>query len=181
MSEANETAEAVGAEVPLDDGTIGVVVPEEPAAAAIEDFGPDLLDRVWQANTREGKGALRAGPIVKRKRRTFVMMGSQCAPDLFTDPATGDYIDFKITMQSLTSTEEVEAIGGVTNPGQIPSLLAKRSLYAVNGKPITPERRDFLWEALGQQGRQVCLVAFGQIGSASMAAMGKLASTISVD
>lgn len=165
----------------LDDGTIGVEVPGEQLAPSHEDFGSDLLDRVWNANTREGKDALKAGPIVKRKRKTFTMDGSQCAPFMFVDAATGDYVDFKITMQSLTSTEEVNALGGVTNPGQIPSLLAKHSLYAVNGKPIPADRKDFLWEALGQQGRQICLVAFSQLGSASAAAMGKLARSISTD
>lgn len=180
MSDETEVP-AAGTQTTLDDGTIGVEVPEEQVQPTREDFGSDLLDRVWNANTREGKDALRGGPVVKRKRKTFIMDGSQCAPFMFLDPASGDYVDFKITMQSLTSTEEVEALGGVTNPGQIPSLLAKRSLYAVNGKPIPSARKDFLWEALGQQGRQICLVAFSQLGSASAAAMGKLARSISTD
>jgi hypothetical protein len=83
-------------------------------------------------------------------------------------------------MRSLSTTEEIEALSGVSDAGQVPYLLARAALYAINGKPIPSDRKDFFWEGFGMQGRQICLMAFQHIGSASGAAVGKFQRSISV-
>lgn len=167
MSEATqEGAESPEAEAPAP--------PPPPRDAGV-------ADRVFQRLTKSGAAALGGGEIIGRKVRKFILDGQSCAPDFFVNPDTGDYFDVEITMRGLTSSEEIAALNGVTDAGQVPYLLARASFYAINGKPITDEaRKDFFWEGFGMQGRQLCLMAFGHIGSASGAAVGKFHKSITV-
>lgn len=159
----------------------GVEVPEQPDYAAKLDESVDLADRVFEKQTKTGAAALSGGELIPRKRRTFIMDGASCAPFVYWDSGTGDYLDFKVTIQSLSHAEEIQAMTGVTDAGQVPSLLCKASLYAINGKPIRKDRKDFYWETFGQQGRQIVLIAFQTIGSASGAALGKFQRSLSLD
>lgn len=151
-----------------------------PAVDRIDDSA-DLAQRLWERHTTTGAAALKGGDLIPRKRRTFLMDGASCAPFFYWDVDSGEYLDFKVTMQSLTSLEEMNALNGVTDPGQVPYLLAKMSLYAINGKPIPRDRKDFYWESFGSQGRQIALMCFQMIGSASGVALGKFQRSISAD
>lgn len=155
-----------------------VEVAEDPPAPAPRD--PGVADRIFQRVTKRGAAALTGGEIIQRKLRSFVLDGQACTPDFFIEPSTGEYFDVQVTLRSLTSAEEIEALNGLTDAGQVPYLLTRAALYAINGKPIDPDRKDFFWEGFGMQGRQLCLMAFQHIGSASGAAVGKYQRSISV-
>ncbi len=162
-------------------------VEEKPEAAALlppdkKNADRDLFDRVFERMTPTGPNAMRAGAeLIRRRRLCFTVDGASCAPDVFVDDS-GEYYDFELTVQSLSSKEEIESLNGITEPGQVPWALAKASLYAVNGKPLPRDdtKIDFLWEALGMQGRQVVMLAFNQLGSASAAALGKFQRSVTV-
>lgn len=142
----------------------------------------DLFDQVFNKLTRSGQDALRPGAtIIRRRRLSFIVDGSACAPNVFCDDV-GEYYDFKLTVQTLDSTEEMNALNSVSDAGQVPMLLAKACLYAINDKPLPQDRdkRDFLWEALGMQGRQLVMLAVNSLGSASAAALGKYQATVTV-
>ena len=172
--EAPEGAPADGLEGDvIEDPTIPIEVPDR------IDRDAKLADRIFAKATKEGAGALGGKEIIRRKTRTFVLDGQSCSPDLFVDES-GDYYDFEVTMRSLSSAEEIRALDGVNEPGAVPFALAKASLYAMNGQVLKGDRKDFFWEAFGMQGRQICLMAFQHIGSASGAALGKFQRSISV-
>ncbi len=124
----------------------------------------------------KGAAALSSAPILKRRRVSFLIDGSECEPDVFVT-AAGDYIVFKITMQSLTSAEEIDALSGLKHAQMAPMLLARAAFKEVNDNPIPAAMRDFWWEALGMAGRQLCFLAFQSIGAASTGALGKFRSS----
>lgn len=168
----------------MSEDTQGASAPEGEAAAApppppvVRDAG--VADRVFDRLTKRGAAALGGGEIIGRKVRKFILDGQSCAPDFFVDPDTGDYFDVEVTMRGLSSSEEIAALNGVTDAGQVPYLLTRASFYALNGKVVPEDRKDFFWEGFGMQGRQLCLMAFQHIGSASGAAVGKFHKSITV-
>ncbi len=157
-----------------------VVAQLEKPAPSPPSYDPEASERIFQRLTKRGASALDGGELIARKVRTFTLDGQSCSPDFFIDPATGEYFDVRITLRSLDSSQEIAALNGVTDAGQVPYLLTRAALYAINGKPIPEVRKDFFWEGFGMQGRQLCLMAFQHIGSASGAAVGKFQSSISV-
>lgn len=155
-------------------------LPPEPEPEPSHARDTEVADRIFQRLTKRGASALQGGELIARKTRSFILDGQSCTPDFFIEPSTGEYFDVQVTMRSLTSTEEIHALNGVTDAGQVPYMLTRAALYAINGKPIPEARKDFFWEGFGMQGRQLCLMAFQHIGSASGAAVGKFQSSISV-
>jgi hypothetical protein len=156
---------------------------EEPKAVepARENFSPSLLDQLWESKTKLNAEAMAGGgELIKRTKLTFTVDGAVCSPDFFVDE-NGDYYDVQLTMQSLMSDEELDALAGISTPSAAPLMLAKQALCALNGRALTQVQRDWLWEALGMGGRQLCFLAFQQIGSAGASALGKFrrSSTIS--
>lgn len=140
---------------------------------------PDLAQRVFDRMTKTGPAALRPGQeVLPRRVRRFILDGACCLPDVFIDE-NGNYLDFEVTMRSLSSAEEIAALDGITNPSQAPFMLARASFHAINGQPLSVERKEWFWEAFGMGGRQICLMAFQQVGSASGVALGKFQSTVS--
>ena len=168
----------------MSEETQGASAPEAeelaPPAPPARPSDGEIADRVFQRLTKRGAAALAGGEIIGRKVRKFILDGQSCAPDFFVDPDTGEYFDVEITMRGLNSTEEIHALNGVTDAGQVPYLLARASFYAISGKPILEERKDFFWEGFGMQGRQLCLMAFQHVGSASGQAVGKFHRSIIV-
>lgn len=159
----------------------------EPAPAAEpapypgrRDTSGDIADRIFNRITKVGPSALAGGELIQRKTKTFLLDGASCSPFFFWDEGTGDYLDVEVTVRSLTTVEEIEALKGMTDPGQVPWLLARASLWALNGTPIPYDRKDFFWEGFGMGGRQLAMMAFQHIGSASQVALGKFQSSISV-
>jgi hypothetical protein len=161
-------------------------LPSVPNAAAAPkpdtlNRSPDLFDQVWRKLTVTGPGALsKQGDLVRRRKVSFVVDGSCCAPDVFVNEV-GEYYDFELTVQALNAQEEIDALEGLTQAGQVPYLLGRAALHAVNGKVLdSEEKKDLLWEALGQQGRQLVVMAAQTIGSVSAGALGKYQSSFTV-
>jgi len=154
----------------------GAVVAAElgpPEIQSPEDFSSDLMARLKTKHLPTGKDALKAGEIIKRRRVTFDVDGAQCEPGMFVNEA-GDYVTFKITLESLNSAQEVAALRGIKDGAQAPMLMAKHTLVELNGKKLEEAERDFVWECLGMGGRQVCFAAFQlSLGAAAEAGLGK--------
>jgi hypothetical protein len=157
------------------------------AAPAQDEFvnqraNADFLDQLF-GRFPKGMDALsgKGGQLIKPREVTFIFDGMAGAPGIFTDE-NGDYLDVELTVRTLSSSEEIEALSSIgTEIGAVPYALAKRSLYAVEGKPLRDEQRPLIWEALGSTGRQLVLMAFQNLGGgASEAAMGKYRSSFSI-
>lgn len=159
-------------------------LPEPPAAVEIPQAlaGPDVLDAIFR-RLPSGQDALRGGvaTLIRSREVRFIFDGAYGAPGIFADEE-GNYLDVEITLRSLSSTEELDALSEVTQATAMsaPMAMAKRSIYAIAGKKLHPDRRDFIWEALGGAGRQFCLMAFQQLGAASQVALGKYQSSFTV-
>jgi hypothetical protein len=177
MSEQTPVAADMAA--PVIDPTIDpTIVPDEAPPMNI-DRSPDLAQRVFDRMTKTGAAALQPGrEILPRRVRRFILDGAVCLPDTFVD-AQGNYIDFEVTMRSLSSKEEIAAVDGIENAHAVPFALARASFHAINGKPLDSGQKEFFWEAFGMGGRQICLAAFQQVGSATGIALGKFRSTVS--
>lgn len=137
-----------------------------------EDKRPDLIDRLRKRHMPTGNDALKSGEIIKRRKLSFDVDGADCEPDMFTNEE-GEYVTFRVTLQSLSSAQELEAVRGLKDGTQAPLNMCRLSLFAINGKTLSEENRDFYWECLGSGGRQICMGFFSQLGAASESAMGK--------
>ena len=142
------------------------------AAGSPEDYKPDLVARLVARHMPTGKGALNPGEIVKRRTVTFDVDGVDCEPDMFVNES-GEYVTFKLTLQSLNSAQEIEAMRGLRDAAAAPMAMTKVALHAINGQVLDENRRNFFWEALGAGGRQIAYLAFQSLGAASEAALGK--------
>lgn len=177
MSDSPQAEAQEGAPL-IDPNVDPTVVPSELPPMNI-DRSVDLAQRVFDKMTKTGSGALRGGQeVIPRRMRRFILDGAVCAPDVFVD-GNGDYIDFEVTMRSLSSKEEISALDGIANAGAVPFALARASFHAINGKVLDPGQKEFFWEAFGMGGRQICFAAFQQVGSASGVSLGKFLSTVS--
>lgn len=176
MSEAAEAVELPDGELPEGEAPDqSAMLSDNKRAAAT--FMDELFGRL-----PKGMDALsgKATQLIKPREVTFLFDGSAGAPDIFMDE-DGNYLDVKLTIRSLSSAEEIEALGTIGgNALAAPLALAKRALYAVEDKAIRPEQRELIWEALGSMGRQLVLLAFQNLGGASDAAMGKYRSSFTV-
>lgn len=145
-----------------------------------QNFDPGLLGRLFEAKTKTGQEALAGGgDLIRRSEAHFILDGASATEDFFVDQ-NGEYFDVRLTVRSLTSQEEIEALQGLRDASMVPFMLAKACLYALNGTPLDAVQKEFLWEGLGMRGRQLCLVAFQQMGGASDAALGKFQASFSL-
>ena len=143
------------------------------APSSPNDFDPGFVDRLKAQHMPTGEGALKGGgDLVPRRMITFELDGVECEPGVFVN-AAGDYVTFKITIRSLSSAQEVSALRGARDAAMAPMLLAAASLYKINDRVLSENERTFFWECLGSPGRQICMVAFQQMGAASTGALGK--------
>lgn len=131
------------------------------------------------ARLPKDRDALAGGSLIKRRRVSFVMDGSACAPGFFADES-GEYMDFEVTLQSLDHAEEINAYKTAKSQGQIAMELAKHMLCEIEGEPITEETRDLIWEGMGMRGRALCSLAMQAIASVGAAELGKYRATFSV-
>lgn len=147
---------------------------EKEEETTLLDASPDLAERIFQQFTRVDREALKGGEVVPRRTYTFILDGASCEPGVFQTP-DGKYFDCKITLRSLRSDEELEALSTVQSAGQVPGVLTKKALWQINGKTLTFDQKTFFWEAFGMTGRTLCTLAFQTyIGSAGEGALGKL-------
>jgi hypothetical protein len=112
---------------------------------------PAFLSETFSRTTAAiGSGGPRELP---RSSLTFTMEAALCTPGVFED-------DFDITIRSTTTAEE-ESVGAEAKgaPHRAGKLLALKMLHAVNGQPLdrSQAQDEWLWEALGQTGRNVLL------------------------
>lgn len=134
---------------------------------------PDLLERIFEIRTQTGPEAMSGGEPIPKTECTFIMDHTVCEPGVFPQ-------DFKITLRGLSSGQEISATKDHGNDAlEVGIMLAKASLYALNGRPIKEsDHRDFLWEAIGSGGRQIVQAMYAQFGMAPASALGKaMAST----
>jgi hypothetical protein len=174
--------EITAGEVPPTEGEATESPPaQEPKFISSPDYkGADLVDRLQARHLPKGQAALSATEIVKRRKLSFDIDGVDCEPDMFVDEE-GNYITFNVTLRSLSSAQEIEALRGIKDGTMAPFVMCRYSLYAINGKVLSENQRDFYWECLGSVGRQICLAGFNGLGAASEGAMGKFLSTRSED
>lgn len=138
----------------------------------------DMMDQLV-ARLPTGAEAIKASQLIKRRTVSFIFDGSAGAPGIFMD-AEGNYLDVELWCQSLSTTDELDALEGVTQQIAAPYALAKHCLFAVEGKPIPPDMKEFIWEAIGPVGRQLCIMAMQSLGNVSESAMGKYQSSFTV-
>lgn len=145
-----------------------------------KDLSPTLLQRTFERVTVSGEGARDfTADLVPRKRITFEMDGSECAPGIFVDE-TGDPVTFTLTLASLTSGMESKVTRGVMDPSEASYLTVKASIEKLNGAPVLGDQLEFLWEALGAQGRQLVMQMYMHIGNVSPVAAKKAMETLSI-
>lgn len=123
---------------------------------------PQYFDQVFQSSTqRMSEGGHRGLP---RRCVSFVVDSAACEPGTFGE-------DFEITLQSLNSAQELDAARNAgSDPITMGYNLAKAALHSVNGRALSKGKGevDFLWEALGQGGRQIVANMFAEtLGTAS--------------
>lgn len=159
-----ELAEAMEAEEPVD----------PPVPRASDDFMDQLIARL-----PTGKNALGGESLVKRREVSFDFYGGDGAPGFFINPE-GDFVDIELTLVSLSSKDEMDALKGLQEEVEAPYALAKKALWKLQGRVIPEDNKDLIWEGLGQTGRQLCIVAMQKNGAASEAAMGKFQRTFTV-
>jgi hypothetical protein len=155
---------------------------EEPAAPVIPQLNlnedPGLATAVFEKFTKSNMGALKGGELFQRKEVTAVIDGSVCLPGTFCDES-GKPFDFKVTLRSLTSSEEIAVFNEVdVSEDQVSGAfqMAKKSLHKLNGAVIAAEQKDLLWELFGPGGRQLIVRKFGELNSISAGALGKFLS-----
>lgn len=158
---------------------------EEQAAPAGELFAnpraqEDLLQNIFDRMPKGATALSGAQAMIKPRRVSFIFDGAAGAPGVFTD-SEGNYLDVEVTIQSLSSAEEIDALADLAgNAVAAPFALAKKSLYAIEGKAIKGDQKDFIWEAINQGGRQLCLMAFQSLGASSEVLMGKYQRSFTV-
>jgi len=112
-----------------------------------------------------------------RRKATFTIDKDVCAPGVFDD-------DIDVTLISINSDMELKAIRDCKgDPTSLAFLLARASVYAINGEPVNDAEgeREWLWEALGNGGRAILVGMFGQFGTADAESQGKAMRSLRVE
>lgn len=179
MTETKNEAEIDFMEKVLEEAPL----PEEAPEVAANKLAPKDFMQSLKRRLPQGQAAMSgaSNPLLRPRQVTFVFDGSEGLPSFFMDE-DGNYLDVELTVRSLSSFEESDALRDLTKDtiATAPSALAKRSLYAVAGRPLDSDERDLIWEGLGAAGRQLVLMAYQNFGGASEAAMGKYLSSFTV-
>lgn len=141
---------------------------------------PGLLGKLFDRWTTTGQGAVTGySPSLPQRTVTFDVDGADCEPGVFVDD-NGEPFVFSLTLKTLLPEEELKALDAVQSPSSAPMYLAKAMLWKVNGEPVKVTQREWFWRALGMRGRNLCFIAYQQIGGATVRSMGKLQSSISI-
>jgi hypothetical protein len=96
-------------------------------------------------------------------RRTvrFTVPAAACAPGVFKS-------GLEITLRSLTPEDELRAARGCdADPVKMALAMALMSLYQFQGEDLSGPKREFLWRALDQAGRNLVVKRFGELGTVS--------------
>lgn len=133
---------------------------------------------IYDARTRTGADAFSGGAILPRRRYRFELDTTESLPGVFVD-AQGNPVILEVTVMSLTSAEELEALTGLRNPAEAQIRLARRSIEDVSGTLLDDQQRDFFWEAIGPAGRAVTTIAFARVGTPGPSTLGKFHTSFS--
>jgi len=114
-------------------------------------LNPGLLSSVFEQYTASGARAMHGGSLFEL--RTVDVQMPPCG--VFVEP-------FVLTIQELSGAAETAAMERAAARIGVGGELAKTSMQAINGEPITLEKRDFIWEGVGMKGRRLVILAFGR-------------------
>lgn len=154
--------------------------PAQPAPAQTTlNLDPGLLDKVFERMDRVNASAFLDRPLFDLRTVSFTMDGSMCEPNVFVD-TDGNYQDFQLTMRALTADEEIKVMEQVTAGGTVASVMSRAMLHALNGKVLTPRRREGLWQMLGMRGRQICFLAYRSLSNPTDIALGKYQASFTI-
>jgi hypothetical protein len=135
---------------------------------------PGMLKRAFERSTSSIADGKRK--TIPHRRLTFRVDHTICEPDVFDD-------DFELTVESLTAAAELEASRAAKgDPVTMAVMMARRSVFALNGVPIDRSRGEdeWLWNVLGTAGRNLVMSMFVHVGTPGEAAMGKAAGTLRI-
>lgn len=140
----------------------------------LEAKGMAALEAAFQRFTTPLSSGQMPTPM-PRGRITFEVNPEDCLPDVFAEP-------FTLTMATLTSGQEVDAARQANaDPVVLGMAMARASLEKFNGMTLDPIKREFLWEALGQAGRQLAMAMFAKIGTPADGVAGKVSRAIRIE
>lgn len=137
-----------------------------------------FFDAVYQQHTRTGADAFTDAPLLPRRRYKFDLDTSEALPGIFVD-GDGNPVILEVTVCSLTSGEELEALAGLKNPAEAQLRLTRRSIESVSGTELDDDKRAFFWEAIGPAGRAVVTIAFSRCGTPGASTLGKFQASFS--
>jgi hypothetical protein len=146
--------------------------PERPTVTSSDElqFDPGAFQRVFQKFLAPaGDGT---PPPKMRMRTVSVKIWPEvCLPETFTEP-------FKVNMRELTSQIEIDVMTSIRGTrilsdgdddrqddsvafgSAMGMMMAKASIYGVNGRNLTPDEINWLWDAIGQGGRTIIVQVF---------------------
>lgn len=144
-----------------------------------EDVPPTRVKGALKAAMRRNTSGNTLGSVrgLPRRKITFTVSKDICAPDVFE-------ADFDLTLIAPSSEDELRCARSTQgNASEFGMLLARNSLFAVNGELVDHANleHEWLWEALGNGGRNVVVGMFGQYCTADAASQGKALKSLRVE
>lgn len=137
-------------------------------------FDPGAFDRFMDRAAPKVSAGGQGGGAMRRREATCTIDHRMCEPGYF-DAA------FQITVSSLSSADELDALKTAGAETAIGHVMAKRSIRAMNGRPLSRIEVDMLWEALGFGGRVAVLNLFTvHCTGADGASLGKSLTSVEV-
>ncbi len=141
----------------------------------------DAFAEAFQQFTKAASGGGEAQAMPRRYAR-FVVDHTVCAPGVFTE-------DFAVTIASLTSGAELAATREAqADPIALAFAYAKHAITKAgpadgdgsSDRRLSSAEAEWLWEALGQSGRQLVVSMFASVLSAGDEAAGKARTSLRV-
>lgn len=137
-------------------------------------FDKGAFDRFMDRAAPKMSEGGQAGGAMRRREATCTIDHRMCEPGYF-DAA------FQITVSSLTSADELDALKAAGSETSIGHVMAKRSVRSMNGRPLSRVEVDLLWEALGFSGRVAVMNLFTvHCTGADGASLGKSLNSVEI-
>lgn len=131
-------------------------LPPEEAPAEAEKPPPDpgLFDELWESGTTAAHGGKE--PATALEIAEFDVSSGLCGKHI---KAAGK--DFVLQIRSLTPKQEMSCTKNVEGPIELATKFSEMSLCAMNGRPLKPHEKEWLWRHLGTGGRQLVTGMYG--------------------
>ena len=115
-----------------------------------------------------------SGQAMRRREASTVIDHRLCEPGMFDAP-------IRVTVSSLNSADELDALKSAGSQAAIGHVMAKASIRKLNGRALKSFEVDMLWEALGFAGRvSVANLFMSHCTGADEALLGKSLSGVEV-